>query len=108
VGWLIEVRIIGVFETTKSEGKTESNDRLLGVAIHSCDHQGLQTIQDVTSPLLSKLEAFYISCNRQRLKIQSDRDRRAEEGDRFLKAGTRAHRKARSRQPLLRAWLTEV
>src|SRR5438874_3853083 len=40
VGCLIEVRIIGIIEAEQSEdGKTESNDRILGVAIHSYDHQ---------------------------------------------------------------------
>src|SRR5438105_12752181 len=36
VGCLIEVRIIGVINAQQTEdGKTEANDRLLGVAIHS-------------------------------------------------------------------------
>src|SRR5579862_3840257 len=40
VGCLIEGRIIGIIEAEQSEGgKTESNDRLLGVAIRSYDHQ---------------------------------------------------------------------
>jgi inorganic pyrophosphatase len=38
VGCLIEVRIIGIITAEQTEdGKTESNDRLLGVAIHSYD-----------------------------------------------------------------------
>jgi inorganic pyrophosphatase len=37
-GCLIEVRIIGLIEAERTQdGKTESNDRLLGVAIHSYD-----------------------------------------------------------------------
>src|SRR6266446_6232042 len=49
VGCLIEVRIIGIIEAEQSEnGKTESNDRLLGVALHSYDHEDLETIHDVS------------------------------------------------------------
>src|SRR3981081_2949027 len=49
VGCLIEVRIIGIIEAEQSEdGKTERNDRLLGVAIHSYDHEGLETINHMS------------------------------------------------------------
>src|ERR1700749_2259694 len=47
VGCLIEVRIIGIIEAEQTEdGKTESNDRLLGVAIHSYDHQDVESMSD--------------------------------------------------------------
>src|ERR1700688_3887921 len=69
VGCLIEVRIIGIIEAEQSEdGKTESNDRLLGAAIHSYDHEDLETINDVSKTLLDQLEAFFISYNKQRDK----------------------------------------
>src|SRR5678809_1087786 len=67
VGCLIEVRIIGIIEAEQTEdGKTESNDRLLGVAIHSYDHEDLESIDDVSKTLLDQLEAFFISYNKQR------------------------------------------
>src|SRR5258707_131336 len=48
VGCLIEVRIIVIIEAEQSEdGKTESIDRLLGVAIHSYDHEHLKSLDDV-------------------------------------------------------------
>src|SRR6202795_3479503 len=69
VGCLIEVRIIGIITAEQSEkGKTESNDRLLGVAIHSYDHEGLETINDVSKTLLDQLEEFFVSYNKQRGK----------------------------------------
>src|SRR5712671_3825203 len=69
VGCLIEVRIIGIIEAKQSEdGKTESNDRLLGVAVHSYDHQDLESISDVNKTLLDQLEAFFTSYNKQRGK----------------------------------------
>src|SRR5579872_149354 len=57
VGCLIEVRIIGVISAEQiQDGKTESNDRLLGVAIHSYDHEGLESINDVSKTLLNQVE----------------------------------------------------
>lgn len=46
VGCLIDVRIIGIIEAKQTEdGKTKSNDRLLGVAVHSYNHQGVDPIR---------------------------------------------------------------
>jgi inorganic pyrophosphatase len=43
VGCLIEVRLIGVISAEQIEdGDRETNDRLLGVAIHSYDHENLK------------------------------------------------------------------
>ena len=69
VGWLIEVRIIGIIEATQTQdGKTERNDRLLGVAIHSYNHEGLAAIGDLSKTLLDQVEAFFVSYNEQRGK----------------------------------------
>ena len=68
-GCLIEVRIIGVITAEQTEdGKTESNDRLLGVAVHSYQHEDIETIEDVSETLLSQVEEFFISYNKQRGK----------------------------------------
>jgi len=75
VGCLMEVRIIGIVEATQTEdGKTESNDRLLGVAVHSYNHEGLETINDVSKTLLGQVEAFFVSYNKQRGKKSSSRE----------------------------------
>ena len=67
VGCLIEVRIIGIIKAEQTEdGKTKSNDRLLGVAVHSYYHEDLESINDVSKTMLQE--------------IQSDRNGRAEEG----------------------------
>src|SRR6266850_1732939 len=69
VGCLIEVRIIGVITAEQTEdGKTESNDRLLGVAVHSYDHKDLESINAVSKTLLDQLEEFFVSYNKQRGK----------------------------------------
>jgi inorganic pyrophosphatase len=69
VGCLIEIRILGVIEAEQIEdGKAERNDRLLGAAIHSYDHQELDSIDDVSTTLLDQVEAFFVSYNKQRGK----------------------------------------
>lgn len=68
-GCLIDVRIIGLIEAKQTQdGKSEKNDRLLGAAVHSYDHEGLKTISDVSDTLLSQVEEFFVSYNKQRGK----------------------------------------
>src|ERR1700727_2553032 len=53
VGCLLDVRVIGVLEADKTEhGKTQRNDRLLAVAVHSYDSEDIKSIQDVKERLL--------------------------------------------------------
>jgi inorganic pyrophosphatase len=96
VGCLIEVRVIGIIEAEQSEdGKTERNDRLLGVAIHSYDHEDLATIKDVSKTLLDQLEEFFISYNKQRgKKFKVTGTGGPKKAITFLKTGILAHKKA--------------
>src|SRR5580698_4039713 len=60
VGCLIDVRVIGIIEAEQTQdGKTETNDRLLGVAVHSYNHEGLETINDLGKTLLDQVESFF-------------------------------------------------
>jgi len=69
VGCLMEVRLIGVISAEQIQnGKKETNDRLLGVAVHSYNHEHLKTIDDVSETLLAQLEQFFVSYNKQRGK----------------------------------------
>jgi inorganic pyrophosphatase len=69
VGCLIEVRLIGIMTADQTEdGKTVANDGLMGVSIHFYQHEGIETIEDVSKPLLSQVEEFFISHNKQRGK----------------------------------------
>ena len=69
VGCLIDVRLIGVIEAKQTEnGKTDKNSRLLGVAIHSHNHENLNSVRDMDKALLNQIETFFISYNRQRGK----------------------------------------
>ena len=93
VGCLIHVRIIGVIMAQQIEdGKAERNDRLLGVAIHSYDHEDLKSIDDVSKTLLNQLEEFFISYNRQRgKKFRITGTGGPKKALKFLKGGIRAH-----------------
>jgi inorganic pyrophosphatase len=68
-GCLIDVRLIGIITAEQTEdGKTEANDRLMGIAVHSYQHEDISTIDDVSKTLLSQVEAFFVSYNKQRGK----------------------------------------
>ena len=99
VGCLIEVRIIGIITAEQSQdGKKETNDRLLGVAIHSYDHEGLKSIDDMSKTLLSQLEEFFVSYNKQRgKKFKVTGTGGPKKAIRFLKGGIRAHKAAQAR-----------
>lgn len=95
VGCLMDVRIIGVIKAEQSKnGKTETNDRLLGVAVNSYEHEDLTSIHDVSKTLLDQLEAFFISYNKQRGKkfkvISLDGPKKAV---RYVKSASRAYKK---------------
>ncbi len=69
VGCLIQIRIIGVIRASQAKGgKTVENDRLLGVAVHSYNHENVTTINDIGRTLLAQIEAFFVSYNEQRGK----------------------------------------
>ena len=83
VGCLIDVRIIGIITAEQTEEwKTETNDRLLGVAVHSYDHQDLTSINAMSKTLLDQLEQllrFVQQATRE--EVQSDRHGRAEKSN---------------------------
>jgi inorganic pyrophosphatase len=100
VGCLLEARIIGIINATQTQdGETVTNDRLIGVAVHSYDHEDLKAMGDIGKTLLSQLETFFVSYNAQRGKkfkiLGTGGPKKAIE---FLRSGIRryknAHRKA--------------
>jgi inorganic pyrophosphatase len=69
VGCLVDVRIVGVIEATQTDdGKTENNDRLLAVAIHSYQHGNVFSIEELNPSLLDQVEQFFVSYNKLRGK----------------------------------------
>jgi inorganic pyrophosphatase len=99
VGCLMEIRIIGIITAEQTQrGKTESNDRLLGVAIHSYDHEDLESIHDMNKTLLDQLEQFFISYNKQRgKKFKVTGTGGPRKAIAFLKTGMRAYKKAKNK-----------
>jgi inorganic pyrophosphatase len=96
VGCLIEVRLIAVIKAEQTEdGKTETTDRLLGIAVHSYDHEDLHTINEVSKTLLDHVEEFFVSYNKQRGKkftITGTGD--PKQALKFLKRGIQAYKTA--------------
>ena len=99
VGCLIEVRLIGVISAEQVEkAKKETNDRLLGVAIHSYDHEQLETIDEVSKTLLSQLEEFFVSYNKQRgKKFRITGTGGPRKAVKFLKAGIKQHKDSKGK-----------
>jgi inorganic pyrophosphatase len=98
VGCLVEVRLIGVIAAKQTEkSRTERNDRLLGVAVHSYQHENITTLKDVSRTLVSQIEEFFISYNRQRgkqFKVIGTGGPKKALG--LLQGGIRAHQKQAS------------
>jgi inorganic pyrophosphatase len=94
VGCQVDIRIVGVIAAKQSErGKTEHNDRLLGVAVHSYQHEDITSIDEVSQTLLSQVEEFFISYNRQRGKqFKVTATSGPKKAIKLLKAGIRAHK----------------
>ena len=64
----------------------------LGVAIHSYDHEDLESIDDVSKTLLDQLDEVFISYNKQRGKKFKITDTGGPgKAIKFLKAGIKAH-----------------
>ena len=81
-GCLIDVRILGIIDAKQTEGdETETNNRVLGAAVHSYDNKHLRSIDDVSKTLLEQVEEFFVSYNKQR-------------GKKFKVTGVRGPRKA--------------
>ena len=95
VGCLIDVRLIGIIEAEQTEdGKTESNNRILGAAVHSYDHENLRSIDQVSKTLLDQVEEFFISYNKQRgKKFKVTGTGGPGKALKFLKAGIEAYKK---------------
>lgn len=69
MGCLVDVRLVGAIEAEQTQnGKSERNDRLLAVAVHSYSHQDVESINQVSQSLLDQIESFFVSYNKQRGK----------------------------------------
>jgi inorganic pyrophosphatase len=66
-GCLTLVRIVGVLEAKQTQdGRTQRNDRLIGVARASRAYGAIRSIKDVPRHLLDEIEHFFVSYNEER------------------------------------------
>jgi inorganic pyrophosphatase len=96
VGCLVDVRIIGVIEASQTEkGKTETNDRLLAVSVHSYSHENIASIQELNPSILRQIEQFFVSYNMLRdkqFKVRSNKGPRRAIA--LIKDGIKAFKKS--------------
>src|SRR5581483_4218718 len=61
-GSLVLARLVAVIEAEQTEkGKTERNDRLIGIAAISHDYRSVQALEQLSGDLLQEIEHFFIS-----------------------------------------------
>jgi inorganic pyrophosphatase len=66
-GCLVPVRPIGVLEARQTqEGKSNRNDRLIGVSEVSRIYREIRTLKDLPSRLLTEIERFFVFYNEDR------------------------------------------
>ena len=65
-GCVITVNVIGAIEAkqTERDGRTERNDRLIGVAIHAHTHDHVASLSDLRPQMVEEIEAFFQHYNR--------------------------------------------
>ena len=65
-GCVIEVKVIGAIEAeqTERDGRTERNDRLIGVATHAHTHDHVEALSDLRPQMIEEIEAFFEHYNR--------------------------------------------
>ncbi len=69
VGCVLDIRIIGVIEAEQTEdGKTIPNHRLVGVAVHSYNHEHIHSISEVNKSIVDQVEEFFVTYNKSRGK----------------------------------------
>lgn len=66
----------------------------MGVAVHSYQHEDIETIKDVSKTLLSQVEEFFISYNKQRgKKFKVTGTGEPKKAVTFLKAGIKERKR---------------
>ena len=66
-GCLVQVRLVGVLEAEQTqEGKTQRNDRLIGVAVASRVYETIRTLDDLPFRRLTEIEHYFVSYNQER------------------------------------------
>src|SRR5436305_1337206 len=65
VGCVLQVRIIGVIEAEQTQDdKKTINNRLIGVAVHSYNHEDVQSVSEVSKSLIEQVGEFFVTYNK--------------------------------------------
>jgi inorganic pyrophosphatase len=65
-GVIVPCRIIGLFTATQlDKGKRERNDRYVGAALSSLEHEGVKDIGDLPRRVLKQIETFFVTYNQE-------------------------------------------
>jgi inorganic pyrophosphatase len=88
---LVPTRLVAVIEAEQTEkGKTERNDRLIGVAAASHDYRSVESLEQLSDSLLEEIEHFFISYNEiMGKKFKPLRRADAERGRKLIERGKR-------------------
>lgn len=69
VGCVLQVRIVGVLEAEQTEdGKKTPNNRLIGVAVHSYNHEHIRSISEINKSVIEQVGEFFVTYNKSRGK----------------------------------------
>lgn len=69
VGCVLQVRIVGVLEAEQTEdGKKTTNNRLIGVAVHSYNHEHIRSISEINKSVIDQVGEFFVTYNKSRGK----------------------------------------
>lgn len=69
VGCVLQVRIVGVIEAEQTEdGKKTTNNRLIGVAVHSYNHEHIHAISEINKSVIDQVGEFFVTYNKSRGK----------------------------------------
>ncbi len=69
VGCVLDIRLIGVIEAEQTEhGKKTVNNRLIGIAVHSYNHENVHSVSEISSSIIEQVGEFFVSYNKSRGK----------------------------------------
>ena len=69
VGCVLQVRIVGIIEAEQTEdGKKTTNNRLIGVAVHSYNHENIHSISEINKSVINQVAEFFVTYNKSRGK----------------------------------------
>jgi inorganic pyrophosphatase len=69
VGCVLQVRLVGVIEAEQTDdGKKLTNNRLIGVAVHSYNHEDIHSISEINKSIIEQVGEFFVTYNKSRGK----------------------------------------